>query len=62
MCINGKTTSLGKCNSEEEAIEVYKKEKKKLIDKTAKEYFDKGLISEKVFNSFLNYKVNYANN
>ncbi len=59
MCINGKTTSLGKCSSEKDAIEVYKKEKKKLINKTAKEYFDKGLISEKIYNSFLIYKVRY---
>ena len=59
MCVNGRTTSLGKCYSETEAIELYKKEKKKLIDKTAKYYFAKGLISEKVYNSFLNYVVRY---
>lgn len=59
VCVNGKTKSLGKCYSEKDAIEVYKKEKKKLIDKTAKDFFDKGLISEKIYNSFLNYIVRY---
>lgn len=58
---NKKTFFLGKAYSEEEAIGIYKKEKKKLINKTAKEYFDKGFISEKIYNSFLNYKINYAN-
>lgn len=29
MCINGKTVGLGWCDTEEEAIEVYKNEKKK---------------------------------
>ena len=33
-----------------------------LINTVAKEYFDGGIISEKIYNSFLKYKVNYANN
>lgn len=60
MCINGKTVGLGWCDTEEEAIEVYKNEKKKLIDKVAKEYFNKGLISERIYKAFLNYKVVYG--
>lgn len=65
MCINGKTVGLGWCDTEEEAIEVYKnekkkKKKKKLIDKVAKEYFNKGLISERIYKAFLNYKVVYG--
>lgn len=59
---NGKTILLGKTKTEHEAISLYKKGKMELINTVAKEYFDGGIISEKIYNSFLKYKVNYANN
>lgn len=58
---NGKTIYLGKATNEKEAISLYIDGKEKLIRSVAKEYFCKGLISENIYYSFLNYKVNYAN-
>ena len=56
MC-DGKSVFLGRYNTLEEAVAVYKNHKKKVITSIAKEEFDKGNITEKCYNSLLNWEV-----
>lgn len=52
-----KRIHLGYYNSEEEAFDAYKQVKENIICDMAQEYFDKGLITEKVYQALMNYKV-----
>lgn len=54
-----RSVSFGTVDTEEEAIELYKKNKKSYIDTLAKDYYGKGLISEDIYKAFLKFKVNY---
>lgn len=59
--IKGKTVTIGRFNTEEEAINAYIKSKTYYIEQLANEYYSKGLISERVYKQLINFKVNYAN-
>lgn len=48
---------LGTFNTSEEAFFAYKQAKEKYIQDMAQEYFNKGLITEKVCHALMNYKV-----
>lgn len=48
---------LGSFDSYEQAFSAYKLFKESFIKQRAKEYFDKGEISEKIYNALMNYKV-----
>lgn len=48
---------LGTFDTPEEAFNIYKIEKEKWIKATAKFHFDNNLITERVYNALLNYKV-----
>lgn len=48
---------IGYFNSEESASEAYKNAKKQYVNVLAKEYFEKGLITEKVYQAILNYEI-----
>lgn len=57
--VNGKRSSyLGSFNTPEEAFAAYKSAKESRIKMIANEYFDKRLITEKVYNALMNYKIN----
>jgi len=53
----GKRKYIGHYKSEQEAFDAYKKERERYIKEVARNYFDKGLITEKVFNSLNNYTI-----
>lgn len=50
--------SLGTFDTIDKAFEAYKNYKESLIKTTAKEYFEKDLITEKVYTALLNYEIN----
>lgn len=53
----GKQVYLGRFNSELEAFEAYKREKESYIKEVAEDYYNKGLITDLVYHSLLNYEV-----
>jgi hypothetical protein len=54
---NGYPKYLGLYTTVLEAFLAYKKEKESYINAKAKWYFDRHLITEKVYNALCNYKV-----
>ena len=56
---NGKY--MGTFDSEREAFEVFKENKKKKILEAAKKYFEKGMITSKVYEAMINYKIEFLN-
>jgi len=60
--IKGKTVGIGRFNTEEEAINAYIQRKEEYIKQLAEEYYSKNLISYKIFNKLINFKVRYGNN
>lgn len=48
---------LGSFDSYDEAFSAYKQYKESFIKQRAKEYFDKGEISERIYNALINFKV-----
>lgn len=57
ISIRGKIVYLGLFSTKEDAFEAYKKERESYIKERATEYYSKGLITEKVYNALLNYKI-----
>ena len=53
----GKPKYIGQYDSERDAFNAYKKERERYIKEVAQDYFNKGLITEKVFNSLNNYTI-----
>lgn len=53
----GKDVSLGSFNTKFEALMKYKYEKKLEINRVAKSFFDRKIIDENIYKSFLNYEV-----
>lgn len=54
---NYKNVSLGLFNTPEEAFAAFKFEKERYVKELASEYYNKGTITEKVYNALMNYKV-----
>lgn len=54
---DGKTTHIGYFNSPEEAFIAYKKEKESYIKQLAKEYYESGAITRRVFDALMRYEV-----
>jgi hypothetical protein len=52
---------MGTFDSEHEAFEVFKENKKKKILEAAKKYFEKGMITSKLYEAMLNYKIEFLN-
>lgn len=57
ISIRGKMKYLGLYNSIEEAFSAYKNAKELYLKECATEYYNKGLITEKVYKALLNYKI-----
>lgn len=49
--------NIGVFDSIEEAFNAYKRAKEVILKKTAQEYFEEGLITQKVYNALLDYKI-----
>lgn len=54
---NGKLIHLGTFKTKEEAFAAYKQAKESYIKEVAQDYFERGLITQKVYNALLNYKI-----
>lgn len=54
---NKKNICIGTYDTQEEAFEAYKMHKENYIKEIAQEYFDNGMITEKVYQALMNYKV-----
>lgn len=54
---NGKREHIGYYDTIEEAFLAYKREKEEYIKEVAQSYFDKGEITERVYDALMNYKV-----
>ena len=57
LSINGKRTHIGVYGTPEEAFAAYKKVREEYIKDVAKEEYDKGNISNEVYQSLMNYKI-----
>lgn len=56
--INGRRVSyLGSFDTPEEAFSVYKSAKEKRIKEVAQNYYSKGLITKRVYDALMNYKI-----
>lgn len=55
--MRGKMVHLGTFKTEKEAFATYKQSKESYIKEVAQDYFERGLITQKVYNALLNYKV-----
>lgn len=55
--VEGKTVTLGRYQTPEEAFQAYKTYKENLIKQVALEEFNKGNITEEVYNNLLNWEV-----
>lgn len=53
----GRNKYVGSFMTKEEAFIAYKKEKERYIKEVAQNYYNKGLITEKVYNALMNYEV-----
>ena len=53
----GKSKKLGDFFTIEEAFNAYKQAKEAYIKEVAQDYFEKGLITQKVYDALLNYKI-----
>lgn len=53
----GKHKKLGDFFTIEEAFSAYKEAKEAYIKEVAQDYFERGLITQKVYNALLNYKI-----
>lgn len=53
----GKGVYLGLYHTPEDAFQVYKREKEKMCKAYAKDYLDKGWISEKTYNALISWEV-----
>jgi len=53
----GKSKKLGDFFTIEEAFSAYKEAKEAYIKEVAQDYFERGLITQKVYNALLNYKI-----
>ena len=58
ICTNGKITYIGSAKTKEEAFAIYKKARERKIYECATLYFDKKLITEKVFKGLSEYEIN----
>lgn len=52
-----KNVSLGVFDTPEDAFEAFKKEKERFVKEVCLDYYNKGLITTKVYEALLNYKV-----
>jgi hypothetical protein len=57
ITLNGKTTYLGVSNNIEDTFSFYKEAKENYIKKTAIDYYSRGKIGLKLYNTLYNYKV-----
>lgn len=57
ISVHGKLKYLGIYNTKEEAFLVYKNAREAYIKKCAREYYEKKLITKKVFDALMNYNV-----
>ena len=57
LSVRNKRVFIGSFLTEIDAFNAYKKSKEEYIQKIANDYFSKGLITEKVYNALMNYKV-----
>lgn len=57
MAKDGKTHFIGIYDTIDEAFLAYKQTKENFIKEIAQEYYDGGLITERVFNALMNYKI-----
>lgn len=57
MLVNRKQVYLGYFNNPDEAFDAYKKAKEEHIKEVAKESFENGEISERIFNALMQYEV-----
>lgn len=55
--LHGKRVTLGYYNTPEDAFYAYKKAKEAYIKEVAQDYFDKGLITERVRDALFYYKI-----
>ena len=55
--VRGKVVTLGRFDTMEEAFQVYKVAKEKYLKDVAQEYYQKGEISQRVFNALMFYRV-----
>lgn len=53
----GKGVYLGLYHTQEDAFQVYKREKEKMCKSYAKDYLEKGWISEKTYNALISWEV-----
>lgn len=57
ISIRGKIKYLGMFNTKEDAFAVYKQTRESYIKECADEYYNNGLITEKVYKALLNYRI-----
>lgn len=57
ICIDGKKTMLGYFKTAEDAYEKYAQAKKEAITRVANEEYEKGLISNEIYNSLINWDL-----
>ena len=55
--MRGKIVHLGTFKTEKEAFAAYKQCKESYIKEVAQDYFERGLITQRVYNALLNYKI-----
>ena len=53
----GRNKYVGSFKTKEEAYLAYKREKERYVKEVAQDYYNKGLITEKVFSALMNYEV-----